>query len=358
MIPYYLLVILSFLLVFFDFQPSRMVKLVVFSAFGVLLFLFAGLRSVGTDNDSANYEDAYYSVENTGWADILAGDYEHKTMERSYMLLNKLMVMAGIDVRVLFLLMAGLSVGFTLRVIWKRSPFPFSSLLFYTCFFYFYRDFTQIRYAVAAALGMHALFLFIDKKYRPALYVMLAAVFFHSSILVLFLLAGVYMAIKNYWFYLLLPVAGLLAGLFDPVVFLMELGGLPPALVHYVEQEDLGRGGYVASVITQLVLLGALVFRGRLLRHYSERHIGILYAALSLGSFINLTFISFSIMQRLSLMLFGTVMFLGMYLFRQLESRRSERYAVLSLQLLFNIYVCYYGLKMIGPDILQPYQLL
>ena len=358
MIPYYLLVILAFLLVFFDFQPSRKIKLVVFSACGIMLFLFAGLRSVGTDNDSHNYEDAYYSVENTTWTDILAGDYEHKTMERSYMLLNKAMVTAGLDVRFLFLLLAALSVGLTLRIIWKRSPFPFSSLLFYTCFFYFYRDFTQIRYAVAAALGMHALFLFIDKKYLPAGYVILAAVFFHSSMLVLFLLVLAYMAIRNYWFYFLLPVAGFLAGLFNPVIFLMRVGGLPPALINYVEQEDLGRGGYVASVISQLLLLGAWVFRGRLLRHYSERHIGILYAALSIGSFINLTFISFSIMQRLSLMLFGVTMFLGMYLFRLLENRPSERYAVLSLQLLFNIYVCYYGLKMIGPEILQPYDIL
>ncbi len=357
MIPYYLLVISAFVLVAADYLPDRRIRLLLFILFSVLLVLFAGLRAVGTDNDSISYENAYNSTAQLSWTEILAGDYEHSSMERGYTLFTKVLNGAGLPIWSVFLIMAVLAGTFNYSLIFRKSSFPFSSLLFYVCFFYFYRDFTQIRFAVSAGMGLHALFLFAEKKYGASVLLILLAACFHSAVLVLGLVFVAYRFIKSYLAFLLLPLAGMAGGIFNPVAFFFRIGGMPPALVSYVEAEEFGRGGYVASAISQLVLIAVFIFRRRLLREYPEPLIRLLYTALSIGSFINLLFINFSIMQRLSLLLFGVVMFLGMYVFRMLEKQPGERGMALALRVLFNVYVFYYGLKMIDPGLLQPYQL-
>ena len=59
MTVYYLIFIISFILCFFDFVKSKVIKFFPYFIFAVLLVLFVGLRYPGIDNDSKNYIDMF-----------------------------------------------------------------------------------------------------------------------------------------------------------------------------------------------------------------------------------------------------------------------------------------------------------
>lgn len=355
MLPYYLLVIVAFFFTIFDFVRSEYVRLLAYVSLCALLIGFVGLRAVGVDNDGTAYEDAFNLASSMSWSDLLTGNYP-ETMERGYLLLNKVVNTLGGNIQAVFLLMAVITGAVNYTLIFRKSPMPFLSVLIYVGFFYFYRDFTQIRFALAAGLGIWALFQFIERKYIGFFLLVFVAVFFHAAALVILLPAFVVsLFFRSPWFFLFLPVLGLIGGLFSPVMLLFQLGGLPPVLVNYVQADEIGQGGYMISAVAQVLLVALLIFRKKLLAAYPERLLDVCYIALSLSSFINLLFISFAIMQRLSLLLFGVTVFILPYLCDILERRRSDQYIALSIRGLFMLFLLYYGLNMIGPELMQPY---
>src|SRR5690606_5081788 len=316
------------------------------------LVLFAGLRAVGVDNDGASYEEVLQIAGNTPWIDLVTGNYS-EAMERGYLLLNKLIYVLGGDIRVVFLIMAFATGLVNYSLIFARSPFPFCSLFIYVCFFYYYRDFTQIRYALSAALGMWSIFYFIDKNYIKSAVIIALASLIHGAVLVVPVLFVAYALCRNYLVYCMLPVLGLIGSFFNPVEYLLTIGGLPPTLARYAEMDDLGKGGYFLSVVAQVFILTVLIFKDRLLLYYRKRTIDLLLIAMSIASFINLLFISFAIMQRLALLLFGVVVFLMPFLFSTLETDEEDRYIALFCRFVFITMVVYYGLNMIDINLMR-----
>lgn len=357
MAAYYVIVIVALLISVFDFIKNDIIRLVAYMGYCLALVLFIGLRSVGVDNDGSNYEDAFNLAGELPWADLILGSYG-VTMERGYLLLNKLIGALGGNIRVVFLVMAAVTGAVNYTLIYKKSPLPFTSLFLYVCFFFFYRDFTQIRFALSAGIGMWAIFGWLDRKYLLATLLVLLAASIHSAVLVVFLLFLLYELYKNMWVYFLLPAVGLIGGLFDPIMLLFRLGGLPPTLAQYVELEEFGSGGYVVSAIAQVLMAAMLIFREKLVERYSEAWFNLLFIALSVGSFINLLFISFAIMQRLALLLFGAVLFAMPSLSHTLESEEDGKFYALFFRVVLMVYVLYYGLKMINPGLMQPYSIL
>ena len=274
MIPYYILIVVTFCCCAFDFVKDRYIQVFPYIALCVALTLFAGLRGVGVDNDGIAYEDAFNLASSMSWSDLFTGNYP-ETMERGYLLLNKVINVFGGNIQVVFLLMAVITGGLNYALIYRKSPFPFLSVFVYVCFFYFYRDFTQIRYALASALSMWALFQFVERRYVAFFILVFVAAFFHASALVVLLPALVSLFLRNAWFFLFLPVVGLVGGLFNPIMFLFQLGGLPPVLVNYVMGDEIGQGGYLISAIAQVLLVALLMFRGELLKIYPKRLLDI-----------------------------------------------------------------------------------
>lgn len=357
MAAYYVIVIVALLMSVFDFLKHDIVRLIAYIGYCLVLILFIGLRSVGVDNDSVNYEDAFNLAGELQWGELIRGSYG-ETMERGYLLVNKLVGVLGGNIHVVFLVMAAATGMVNYTLIYKKSPLPFTSLFLYVCFFFFYRDFTQIRFAFSAGIGMWAIFSWLDRKHLRAILLVLLAASVHSAVLVVFLLFALYEVSKNMWIYFLLPFLGLIGGLFDPIMLLFQLGGLPPTLAQYVELEEFGSGGYVVSIIAQVLMTAMLIFRVKLVERYSEAWFNLLFVALSVGSFINLLFISFAIMQRLALLLFGAVLFAMPSLSHTLESEEEEKFYALFFRVLLMVYVFYYGLNMIDPGLMQPYSIL
>jgi len=356
---YYILVFFSAVMVVFDFVKDRHIQFVFFSLQCLVLTMFAGLRSIGVDNDSLNYWNEFQLAGNLSWIELFTGNYP-SSIERGYMLLNKLIGSAGMGIHVVFMLMAILTGLVNYTLIFKRSPYPFTSLVIYVGFFFFYRDFTQIRYALAAGIGIWAIFFFLEQKHWRCLALILVFSFIHSSVLVVGLFALAFIVYKNRYIYFVLPFIGLVGGFFNPIILIFNFFGLPETLARYVLMNEFVRGGYIVSIIAQFVMLGFLVFWRPLLESYPKRIVEGLFIGLSIGSFINLLFISFSIMQRLSLLLFGVILFALPYLFKAIESqvRLEEKLVMALIRLVFCLCALYYGIMMIHPDILRPYRIL
>ena len=118
----------------------------------------------------------------------------------------------------------------------------------------------------------------------------------------------------------------------------------------------------MVSILAQVVMAGMLIFRERLTAFYYSRTIDVLFACLAWASFINLMFISFSIMQRLSSLLFGAILFAIPYLCARLEQeedekRKNDRFVALALRFFFIAFVLYYGMNMIDIDLMRPYSM-
>ncbi len=149
-----------------------------FCAFiAVSLFLYAGMREVGFDHDSDNYELYFISSDNPLLAFFA---------EPSFVLICEVSKRIWNDVHVVFLIYASLGVFLKFVAIRRLTPFIFLPLLVYVADMYVLHDLTQIRGGVASALFLLAIKpLSEGRKKRAALY-MLAAALFHYSALILF----------------------------------------------------------------------------------------------------------------------------------------------------------------------------
>src|SRR5690606_2787180 len=136
MAPYHILVILTFLWTIFDFVKYKDVQLLAYLFLCFILIAFAAFRTIGIDNDGDAYADVLRLVNGMSWRDLFFGDYL-ETMERGYLLMNKVVVVLGGSARSIFILMAALTGFVNYTLFFKYSPMPFFSVLIYLCFFYF-----------------------------------------------------------------------------------------------------------------------------------------------------------------------------------------------------------------------------
>lgn len=355
MLPYYAIIIVGFTLSIVDFIKSKYIRLFLFIVYAAILIFFAGLRSIKTDNDSGSYQEAFQIVQQIEWKDLLKRNYDIE-MERGYLILNKIISDLGGDTRTVIFIMALFTGIINFTLIYKKSDFPFSSILFYVSFFYLYRDFTQIRYALAAGIFAWTVFCFIDKKYLLAFLLEALATLFHNSVLIGVPFMILYWLIRNRYFYLIFPFIGLIGIFYSPVSILASIAGLPQQLVRYFT-EELGYGGFVVSVVSQVILFLYCIFYSKIITPSLSRAYSILYSAISFASMLNLLFISIAIMQRFSSLLFGLGIFLLPSILKKLEESKVNRNWALVLHFMFNCFFLYYGLKMVSPELVRPYSI-
>ena len=151
-------------------QDNQKNQLMLF--FLVPLVLTAGLREVGLDPDSENYEMVYrnyYTATATG------------NTEFTYVLLSAFLNLFTNDVHILFILYAIMGVGLKLLAIRKTTEFTFLSLAIYISFYFCVHEMTQIRTGVLSGMFLLSLTLIAEGKRKWALFLILAGSCFHVS---------------------------------------------------------------------------------------------------------------------------------------------------------------------------------
>lgn len=151
-------------------------RLPLYLLIGLILILVAGLREVGIDPDSENYEYTYqYFYANN----VLDG------VEFSYILLSSIFNYITNDVHILFLFYALWGVSIKLFAIRTTFNLWFTAVLVYIAFYFELHELTQIRTGILSGLLLLAIKPIADGKRKLALAILAIGFFFHTSGLLL-----------------------------------------------------------------------------------------------------------------------------------------------------------------------------
>lgn len=165
------------LLAFVEESISGKYKRAIFWGLAFILVLVAGLREVGLDKDSENYELYFNNTDDTKLLLVV---------EASYMFIAKILKHLFDDVHSVFLLYALFGVGLKFWAIKKLSPVYFLPVLLYFSNYFILHEMTQIRAGIASGLFLLALIPQAEGKKLKAVVLLLAALLFHYSSIILF----------------------------------------------------------------------------------------------------------------------------------------------------------------------------
>ena len=143
---------------------------------GFVMVLIAGLREIGLDPDSENYEYSFHHYYQSS---------EMGMVEPSFTLISAILNVFTDNVHLLFLVYAFLGVTIKLYAFKKNLQCIFVPMMLYTSFYFVLHEMTQIRAGVVSALFLLAVYHIAKKEKRKALLLIIVGSFFHYSSLAL-----------------------------------------------------------------------------------------------------------------------------------------------------------------------------
>ena len=181
-----IVVVLSFLE---DYMPAWQ-KMVLLISIGITLICISTFKPL-TTADAANYETYFYYND-----DI----FIEEVTEPTFIYLSRLCLSLGFGITVLFFTYALLAIPLKLMMLWKMTPFVFSSMIVYVGIYFPLHDVVQIRCGVAVALLYLAIIPLEKRQYLLTTILFVLAILFHySSVAFLPILLMGNMKIGKYW---------------------------------------------------------------------------------------------------------------------------------------------------------------
>lgn len=276
-------VILSFLE---DYMPSWQ-KLLVLAAVGVVLICLATFKPM-TTADAINYETYFYQNDDP---------IVEKSIEPSFVYLSRLYLSLGYSITAIFLTYALIAIPLKIALLWKMTPFVFTSMIVYLGIYYPLHDAVQIRCGVATAFLLLAIVPLSKRQYFKALVLVIVATLFHYSsitFLPIFLLGNI--KVGKYWKWFL--------GVAIPICLLLYLAGfsafslMPASMIDgkldvYKDMSDMGLWGkkyipykQITFVFEFALLYFFIYFYDTIKKHCIYAPILIKVLALEMGYFI------------------------------------------------------------------------
>lgn len=218
----------------------------------VVLFLFAGFRPVGLDNDSIAYVDFFNNIR-------YKNEYGFFTKEPTlwlFVYLSKNIIIWEYS-RQILLLYAWVGVFVKLWSIYKVCEKKILGLVTYFFLFYILHEMTQIRVAVATGFFLYGLLNLAEGNRKAYLIKILIATLFHFSSIVALPLAFLCSKKINFY-YIFLPILSLLISVVNfPMLALMKL---TPVLPPFIGQKisvylDL----YKSGIFTDITLFNPFI---------------------------------------------------------------------------------------------------
>ena len=152
-------------------------KNIIFYTIGLFLILIAGLREVGIDPDSINYENTFLNYDNP---------IGTERIEFSFLFFSKFFSHICNDVHIIFLLYAFLGVSLKFIAFKQNEKTIFLPVLVYISFYYIFHECTQIRAGVMAGFFLLAIKPIANGEKIKALSLIIIGSIFHLSGLSLF----------------------------------------------------------------------------------------------------------------------------------------------------------------------------
>ena len=354
---YYIIFIISFLLCFFDFVKRNKVKKLVYFYFCVFLLFIISNRKIGIDNDSFTYEDMYNFYQNVTINDVWIGGFGY--VEKGYVYLNQFVGFLGGNFRILLFTVSIISCSLIYGFIFKTSKLPFLSLLFYLSFFFLYRDFTQIRYALSCGLVFWCCYYYINKNYKLGILFLLLALLFHNSaVIILPALITVYFVKKKELYLIAIIPCALIGFVYNPLPLLLASGLSNDHMQLYKNEE--GGGGLAISIVGFVIILLyylLLKFNKRKIEYieYGSFFGDFYFKLVALSIALNFLFIQSAIFQRFSMMLFQFVVVLFPLVLFGYRKVSKQKDTFIVLYFFCSVFLLFYGIRMIDEHLIRPY---
>lgn len=344
----YIVIVIYVICCFFALFEERIkqYRTAIYISLGFLLVLVAGLRPVGIDPDSLNYENTFLNHTSPNASD---------NVEYSYILFSQIINFFTNDVHVLFLFYALLGVGIKMYAFRKYSSTWFLFLALYISNYYIMHECMQIRTGVLSGLLLVALTKIGDGNRKVAAVILLIGFFFHYSALILLpilFLSNKEMNKKQRTKWLTLVFASYLIFIMGQSFFVNFGTNLPyigNKLALYQKGTELGKISASTNVFGPIYLFGLflylyiLYFYDTISKH--NKYLPLLIKVFSLGFFF---FASFSFLpvfgQRVS-MLYKTV---SIILFANIYYTIRPKWVAVSITAIIGLLYLNYSLPEIG----------
>ena len=261
--PYLLLTVgvLAGGLIWGEWKKSRMGMELFYWASGLAMIAMASMRSITVGGDNLLYSH-YFSYVCTGGWDYVASPYNMYLSEPGYALLNYAVSLLTRDYRVLFGVLALLTVGLRLVALRLWSVKPWLSLFLYVSFGFFGYALCTLRQELAISIYFFAFPYLRKGKFFPYLLLTLLAASFHNTLLLMlpvYLLARMPLRRWTLVLYGIGAVAGLLLAV--PMVYLLARFFAPV----YLDDPQFFEGRNLQTAVVPIgVCLLALFSRGAL----------------------------------------------------------------------------------------------
>lgn len=247
MLPYILLTLCVLTLALFDCTSRKWNELqyLMYAITAVFLILFVGFREVGFDYDNYRY---YYDRLLVFWID----NSDVLRVEKGYALLNHLLP----SYRTVLVVMAIITVSSQMYFLYKYSPAPFASLLFYIGSFLLISTMGQYRQAFAISLVIWA---FINYEHRARFFLLIAiASAFHISSLLALTVLFIPKRVCKLKTYLYLFLIAVVSNLIASTIFFSMIEYMPPFIADklgiYAESEKGAVLGFNMAMLLRIVV--------------------------------------------------------------------------------------------------------
>ena len=165
-------------------------KIPILITIGIALIGIATFKPM-TTADAENYETYFYNND-----ELLT----ELTTEPSFIYMSRFYLSLGFGITAVFLTYALLAIPLKLTLLWKMTPFAFTSMIVYVGVYYPMHDVVQIRCGAATAFLFWAIIPLAKRQYLKAIGLLIVATFLHYSCLAflpIILLGNV--KIDKYW---------------------------------------------------------------------------------------------------------------------------------------------------------------
>lgn len=311
--------------------------------FLLTLVLTAGMREIGVDADSENYEMVYRN-----YYSAVASE----NMEFTYLLVSAFFNLFTKDVHFLFLTYALLGVGLKVMAIRRTTELTFLALATYISFYFCVHEMTQIRTGVLSGFFLLSLIPLAEGKRKLALLLIIIGSCFHVSgliLLPLLLLNNKELRGKRKMFWNCVIPAGYVMYLVGVgILMLFDIPFIGAKLANYQQAEEAGQYAAGVNVLGPLYLLNVAIYY--YLMYFSKtitqrnKYFPLIMKVFAIGmfAFASLSFVTV-IAMRISLL----IRVVGILLFPCIAYTFSPKWVGIVVVLLLGLIYMNYGLNYI-----------
>lgn len=248
MIPYYLLVLVPFIIYFIVLYNGKKYNKASISSFFIILIILLSLRNIKVGVDLTSYKHFFYLISKLSFNNVLELSDKGEVL---YYLLNKVVALITNNNYQIFLsVVAILSILPIFVLYYKKSSNALLTIALFITIAPFSMFFSGLRQSIAMGIVILSFNFIQDKKIFKYLLCILIAYLFHHSALFCILLYPLYnLKITKNWLYFLVPII-LFIFIFKTQVFnfLIQFSGLYSDIYNYSEST----GAY--SILILLIL--------------------------------------------------------------------------------------------------------